>query len=314
MRREHVSDAAEAPAPEDIDLEHKERYGGPELAVEELDGDKVVYNSKFFKKEYNKLKRIAEGPRSVEFPQITKAFTGTSAEQHDVIRRFVESGGNENAVEAEFTAERTHEVEGRGERKLMTVKEMREAGFSEAKINACVQKGGAPNEDCPTDMASMRFWAHTVKTETTRDATQLRSTVRASIAATSAVQALATGFAPAKVGVAVDAANVMAQAGPHPQAQASAQQALPAPATGGGKWLLLLFFVNLFCCIVLCEFVCETCSDGRSPAPEGVCQAQACSWQQGPFGNAVGRENCATENHHGANLACLHCSFCYMLL
>ena len=58
MRREHVSDAAEAPAPEDIDLEHKEHYGGPELAVEELDGDKVIYNSKFFKKEY-KLKRIA---------------------------------------------------------------------------------------------------------------------------------------------------------------------------------------------------------------------------------------------------------------
>ena len=57
MRRERVSDAAEVPEQE-IDLEHMEHYGGPELSVEELNGDKVIYNSKFFKKEY-KLKRIA---------------------------------------------------------------------------------------------------------------------------------------------------------------------------------------------------------------------------------------------------------------
>lgn len=127
-----------------------------------------------------------------------------------------------------------HEVEGKGERKLMTGKEMREAGFSEARINACVQKGGVPDEDCPTDMASMRFWAHTFETETTRDVTQLRSTVRAQVTAASAVQALTTGVANAAKTVPVDAANVMAQAGsvPVPGAQVVPQ---PAPAAGGGE-------------------------------------------------------------------------------
>ena len=73
-------------------------YGAPELEVEGFDPEgEIVYNSTFFKKEYNKLKRIAQGPRAVEFPQITKAFNGTTAEQHDVIRRFVENGNNEKA-------------------------------------------------------------------------------------------------------------------------------------------------------------------------------------------------------------------------
>ena len=99
---------------------------------------------------------------------------------------------------------------------------------------ACVQKGGVPDEDCPTDMASMRFWAHTLKTETTRDVTQLRSTVRAQVTAASAVQALTTGVANAAKTVPVDAANVMAQAGsvPVPGAQVVPQ---PAPAAGGGE-------------------------------------------------------------------------------
>lgn len=68
-------------------------FGAAELDVEGFGPEgEIVYNSTFFKKEYNKLKRIAQGPRAVEFPQITEAFNGTTAEQHDVIRRFVENG------------------------------------------------------------------------------------------------------------------------------------------------------------------------------------------------------------------------------
>ena len=77
------------------------------------------------------LKRVAEGPRAVEYPNIAKLFLGTNAEQKQVLKAFLLNGGNLDAVEAHVTAETTHLHEVTGVRELLTVDGMRKAGFSE---------------------------------------------------------------------------------------------------------------------------------------------------------------------------------------
>ena len=88
-------------------------------------------NSTNYRREYHVLKRIAEGPRAVEFPNIAKLFLGTNAEQKQVLKAFLLNGGNLDAVEAHVTAETTHLHEVEGVRELLTIDGMRKAGCSE---------------------------------------------------------------------------------------------------------------------------------------------------------------------------------------
>ena len=85
-----------------------------------------------FKKEWLLLGRVAAGPRATEFPQIAKAFgSGTKAEQRDVLKRYLQHGGNLDAIETSFTVERSHEGEHEGTKELLTIDGMRKRGCSE---------------------------------------------------------------------------------------------------------------------------------------------------------------------------------------
>ena len=64
-----------------------------------------------------------------------------------------------------------------------------------AKIQACIAKGGVPDDDCPTDMASMRFWCTTTKKQTSVDRTQVHTSTKANVHASAAFSALDSGFA-----------------------------------------------------------------------------------------------------------------------
>lgn len=93
--------------------------------------DKEITSTNF-KKEWLLLGRVASGPRAAEFPQVAKAFgSGTKAEQRDVLKRYLQHGGNLEAIENTFTVERSHEGELEGTKELLTIDGMRKAGCSE---------------------------------------------------------------------------------------------------------------------------------------------------------------------------------------
>ena len=91
----------------------------------------LAVNSTNYRKEYQVLKRIAEGPRALQFPNIAKAFSGTKQEQREVLKSFLVNGGNLDDVEATVEASRTRSDEMAGVRELLTIEQMREAKFSE---------------------------------------------------------------------------------------------------------------------------------------------------------------------------------------
>ena len=72
--------------------------------------------------------RKAHGPRSF---LRAKLFTGTSAEQKQVLKSFVLNKQNLEAVEAEVLAEASHEQELEGTTELLTIDGMRKAGCSQ---------------------------------------------------------------------------------------------------------------------------------------------------------------------------------------
>ena len=116
-----ASPAGEVPAAQ------PERSAVPTLQIPEKE-----ITSTNFKKEWLLLGRVAAGPRAMEFPQIAKAFgSGTKAEQRDVLKRYLQNGGNLEAIEATFTVERSHEGEHEGTRALLTIDQMRKEGCSE---------------------------------------------------------------------------------------------------------------------------------------------------------------------------------------
>jgi len=92
------------------------------------------------------------------------------------------------------------------------------------KIQSCVSRGGVPDEDCPTDLASMRFWCSTTKKQMQSDKTAVTASAKASVSAAVAFQALDGGFQAAAGLVPVtDVSAMMSQ-----------QAALTAPATPAG--------------------------------------------------------------------------------
>lgn len=70
-------------------------------------------------------------PRAALFPNVAKAFSGTKHELRGVLKSFLQRGGNLEAVEASVCASRPRSDETEGVRELLTVRQMREKGFSE---------------------------------------------------------------------------------------------------------------------------------------------------------------------------------------
>ena len=84
------------------------------------------------RKQFMALQRVVQGPRAGAFPEITRLFgSGTKADRLKVLKTYVQNGENLQAVEGAFRASRTHSESLRTTRRLMTIREMQQAGFSE---------------------------------------------------------------------------------------------------------------------------------------------------------------------------------------
>lgn len=99
-------------------------------------GTTAVITSTTHRREFMALNRVATGPRALQFPEVAKMFLGSKAEQRKVLAAYVNSGENLDSVEADMTNVRTHSEKFTSTRKLMTIKEMFDAGFSE--IPGCI--------------------------------------------------------------------------------------------------------------------------------------------------------------------------------
>ena len=94
------------------------------------------------------------------------------------------------------------------------------------KIQACISRGGVPDEDCPTDLASMRFWCSTTKKQMQSDKTAVTASAKALVSAPVAFQALDGGFEAANGLVPVTDVSAM-------MTQQPASTAAPATPAGG---------------------------------------------------------------------------------
>lgn len=100
--------------------------------------DGMMITSTTHRREWATLTRVASGPRAESFPELSRLFNGTKADKLRVLREFVTSGCNLEAVEANVVATRAHRERLQRTRKLMTVREMREAHFTEVSWMNCL--------------------------------------------------------------------------------------------------------------------------------------------------------------------------------
>ena len=138
-------------------------------------------------------------------------------EKQQLLKEWVTNGENCSRIESALTVSREQRGELERGRELLTISEMQSRGFSEwlimilvlvlfyflymclplfpkkkftqstlarKKIESIVKRGGVPDEDAPTDAASMRFWCTTGARYTDRESTSVKMTAHANVAAT----------------------------------------------------------------------------------------------------------------------------------
>ena len=114
----------------------------PPMPAGAVVGDQVI-TSTTHKRQFMTLQRVVSGPRAASFPEINKMFgSGNKMDRLRVLKAFVQNGENLDALESSFRSNRTHSETTRTTRCLMTIREMREAGFSECLgcINASLRE------------------------------------------------------------------------------------------------------------------------------------------------------------------------------
>lgn len=94
-------------------------------------GNGVVYTSTNFRKEYSVLQRVATGPRAAQFSEVARMFKGTAQERQELLKSFVQSGCNLDAVNSQFETVRKRQDTLHSRRRMLTVRQMRELNFSE---------------------------------------------------------------------------------------------------------------------------------------------------------------------------------------
>ena len=101
-------------------------------------------------------------------------------------------------------------------------------------------KGGVPDEDCPTDMESMKFWCSVTKKATTKDAFKVTAAAKTALRPASAAAALGAGLqdGPSLLPVA-DAQALLASV----TTPASGTSTAPPPGTPGQGWSETLFLI-----------------------------------------------------------------------
>eukprot|EP00438_Fugacium_kawagutii_P034756 Skav221195 [mRNA] locus=scaffold3557:154947:158653:+ [translate_table: standard] len=113
--------------------------------------------SKTHKAQWNRLSRVAVGPRAKAYPQLASLWNGTPDDKRKALHQYLLSEENLEACEAQLVVKRGKLDTMSHRRKWMTIRQMKDAQFSEAKIQAVVLKGGKPDTDAPNDPASIRY-------------------------------------------------------------------------------------------------------------------------------------------------------------
>ena len=88
-------------------------------------------NSSSHKKQWNALTRVSTGPRATQFPQISQMFQGDKASKLQALKLYLEQGENLHHCESAITVQKRYKDSLNHNRRWMTVKQMKEAGFSE---------------------------------------------------------------------------------------------------------------------------------------------------------------------------------------
>jgi hypothetical protein len=79
---------------------------------------------------YSKLRRLGKSEEVTSFPNIHKLWTGTARDRKGLLEKWLQSGGNADAVECELKVKASLKT-GAGElQKKLTIKQMKEQGFS----------------------------------------------------------------------------------------------------------------------------------------------------------------------------------------
>ncbi|CAE7421377.1 unnamed protein product [Symbiodinium sp. CCMP2456] len=142
-----------------------------------------VVNSRTHKREYMVLDRlIKSGTLATKCPNMTTLAEGTLKDRQELLKRWVQTGGNVSATEASLEASRTSRSRARTVKRLVPVKDMTEAPYRfskprmliyemqnvlldvehvamRQKIEAIIARGGGITDpDAPGVLAETRFW------------------------------------------------------------------------------------------------------------------------------------------------------------
>ncbi|CAJ1390968.1 unnamed protein product [Effrenium voratum] len=143
-------------------------YDASDDASDQLGGDDqskptvpiLKINTSTHKREWMSLmRRMESGSYSASCPHMAKMWSGSQKDRNELLKQWVTSGEVMQKVEASLVIKRKQESQVAASKKLMTVAEMQAAGFSAAKIENLIKRGGLPDPDAPNDPASMRYWA-----------------------------------------------------------------------------------------------------------------------------------------------------------
>ena len=111
----------------------------PEAAMATVPGTSVdvtqcQVTSTTHKKQWNLLTRVATGPRAVEFPEVSRLFSGNKQEKLQALRLLVKNGDNLQAAEASVMIQKQHKAKTTSCRRLMTIAQMQQEGCSERLV------------------------------------------------------------------------------------------------------------------------------------------------------------------------------------
>lgn len=182
-------------------------------------------NSKTCKRQWNLLGRVAAGPRAAQFPQLAEMFRGDNNSKLKALKLYMDANEDLGQCESQITIQKAHMETFSHKRKWMTIKQMKEAGFSETfgcnfvlyccfaelqclhllcfhswnfaatrkKIQACVARGGMADPDAPLDDESTRYRASLEMEEDEKFQSKTSLTTRGAVSNADAFKAFGQG-------------------------------------------------------------------------------------------------------------------------
>ena len=241
-------------------------------------------NSKTCKRQWNLLGRVANGPRAAQFPQLAEMFRGDNNSKLKALKLYMDANEDLGQCESQITVQKTHMETFNHKRKWLTIKQMKEAGFSETfgcnfvlycfaklqclhilcfdswhfaatrkKIQACVARGGMADPDAPLDDESTRYRASLEMEEDEKFQNKTSLTTKGVVSNADAFSVFRQGNPQAAA--TVMSADPMALVRQQLALQAPAAPAAPpaaAPARGGAGSVLAQEMSNQLGWILLC--------------------------------------------------------------